>query len=385
MLKPGAHALVFGGTRTFDLISLGLRAAGFQARDTISAEGVLRWMYGSGFPKSLDVSKAIDKAAGCERPRVSGGVGSCNTQSLGKFRPGEAISGEAISGEAIKWSGWGTALKPAWEPVLVYRKPPEGTISANVLKYGTGAINVDACRVATGGEQIHAPQSDPEKRSGVVGRDLGISSASREAFQEAQRASARRTQELGRWPANVVLDEEAAALLDAQSGELTSGVLKAGTKRTQGGGYHGHFPEVATHYDTGGDTGGASRFFYTAKAAKSERNLGGAKNSHLTVKPLDLMRWLCRLITPTGGIVLDPFAGSGSTVVAALREGFRCIGIERQPEYVKIARHRIEEDAPLMRRPRPTLQSPVAETKEPEKTQQQGLFDSLPMKGDRTP
>jgi site-specific DNA-methyltransferase (adenine-specific) len=233
------------------------------------------------------------------------------------------------------------------------RKPLIGTVAANVAAHGTGALNVDGCRIEG---PLPQPFGSLRKSRGGI---LNTTGEVREQFVASN---------AGRWPANVALDEAAAAALDAQSGELTSGLLKAGTKRTQDGGYHGHFPEIATHYDTGGDTGGASRFFYCAKASRAEREAGlsgpespmlwsagtqnpgsfqspnthrAARNHHPTVKPVALMRWLARLVTPPGGLVLDPFAGSGTTGIACALEGFDFLGIEREAEYVEIARKRI--------------------------------------------
>lgn len=307
--------------------------------------------------------------------------------------------------------GRGTALKPAHEPIVLARKPLDGTVAANVAKWGTGALNIDGCRIATTGEAFRAPQSDPAKRSGVVGSDLGISAADTDKFQAAQRASIERTATLGRWPANVVLDEEAGALLDAQSGTLKSGGYPPeGGQRTQGvatGKPNARGPQVF-----GSSQGGASRFFYCPKVSRAERDAGcahlpdrtaaetverdpesagaknpragagrgagaatrvcvkceknvdggratqpceaggeheivdgekrpAAKNHHPTVKPVALMAWLVRLVTPPGGLVLDPFTGSGSTGVACVREGRRFVGIDREPEYVEIAAARI--------------------------------------------
>ncbi|AGK87348.1 DNA methyltransferase [Mycobacterium phage PattyP] len=226
VLKPGGHLLAFGGPRTWHRLAAAIEDAGFEVRDSIA------WLYGSGFPKSLDVSKAIDKAAGAER-------------------------------EVRQWQGWGTTLKPAFEPIVVARKPLVGTVAANVLEHGTGALNIDACRIGT-----------------------------------AQ----------GRWPTNVVLD-------DTQAAEL----------------------------------GEPQRFFpvfkYQAKAPTKERpsyvNEDGAKVAHSTVKPLTLMRWLARLVCPPGGVILDPFAGSGTTVEACLLEGFDCIAIENEADYIPLIEHRI--------------------------------------------
>ena len=323
--KPGAHLLAFGGTRTFHRLACAVEDAGWEIRDS------LFWLYGSGFPKSLN-----------------------------------------LDGE---WKGWGTALKPACEPITMARKPLVGTVAANVLEYGTGAINIDGCRVATDGETFKAPRSNPENRAGIVGSAMQAT-GSADRNHAAQAASIERTATLGRWPANVILDDEAAAMLDAQTGQLTSGVMAAGTRRAAQDGpgsvCYGTYGGNATASDTYGDTGGASRFFYCAKPSRAERDAGthaidprqrdesrkagdpggdnprnrGVRkrgNFHPTVKPVELMRWLIRLVTPLGGLVLDPFVGSGTTGVAAWREGRRFIGIEREPEYFEIARRRLDD------------------------------------------
>jgi len=343
VLKPGGHLVAFGGTRTFHRLTCALEDAGFEIRDCLS------WLYGSGFPKSLDVSKAIDKAAGAARKVVGERAGSAHAGMNGIGQGGYRQAGESFpvygapaTDAAKAWQGWGTALKPAWEPIILARKPlGERNVAANVLAHGTGAINVDGCRVGTDGEEIHAPQSDPAKRRGTVGTHL-FGKADREAFQAAQRASAERTATLGRWPANLVLDEAAAGMLDEQSGETESpmsrprtpdGPARATWSLGRSGGIQvGH-----------GDSGGASRFFYTAKADADDRD--GSK--HPTVKPVDLMKWLIRLVTPPEGVVLDPFLGSGTTVYAAQESGFRGIGIEREPEYVADAIRRLRQDVLL--------------------------------------
>jgi len=319
--KPGAHFVAFGGTRTHHRLTCAIEDAGWEIRDC------LMWLYGSGFPKSLDVSKAIDKAAGECRPRVRGGQGGTNT-ILGARKPGEAISGEAISGEAIAWAGWGTALKPAYEPIILARKPLAGTVAANVLAHGTGALNVDGCRIGTTVETW--PCSAKYSRF-----DPGSPSKG--------------TQKLGppppgRWPANVCLDEAAARLVDEASGERPgmqiNSVHRRGATTGKGLGYGSSSPSTPAEAVGYSDTGGAARFFYTAKASSSERHAAG-RNLHPTVKPVDLMRWLCRLVTPPGGLILDPFCGSGSTGIAALAEGFRFIGIEIDAEYARTARRRV--------------------------------------------
>jgi DNA modification methylase/transcriptional regulator with XRE-family HTH domain len=365
VLKPGGHLLAFAGTRTQHRMAVRIEDAGFEIRDMIA------WVYGSGFPKSLDVSKAIDKAggaspreqseilrakreaAGLSREKVAASVG-CTPSSVRDWEEGRArATGAAVEfivpseeyrakladllgyssderrliGAAVdrrgdgtvyavghsgglrsggnteaarQWQGWGTALKPALEPITVARKPLIGTVAENVLAHGTGALNVDGCRVATddvlpkmSGKAILCGSSDGWNRpwkndpNGLVRR------------QAAADAAIEKANTLGRWPANLIHDgsEEVVGLLND-----------------------------------------AARFFYCAKASKADR---GDDNNHPTVKPTDLMRYLCRLVTPPGGIVLDPFAGSGSTGKAAALEGFRFIGIEREAEYVEIARARI--------------------------------------------
>lgn len=319
VLKPGGHLLSFGGTRTFHRMTCAIEDAGFEVRDC------LMWLYGSGFPKSLDVSKAMDKAAGAEREVVRQVKRTGKSAGTYGAFAGNNVETSCATDLAKQWAGWGTALKPAWEPVILARKPLIGTVVANVTEHGTGALNIDGSRIGTDGEVVHAPQSDPTKRKGTVGTDLGITRADVADFQQAQRESIERTNTLGRWPANVLLDEDSAAMLDAASGVTTSG---AAGRRGASGFVDGY--KSGDYTVPYGDTGGASRFFYTAKASRTERN----GSTHPTVKPVDLMRYLCRLVTPRGGLVLDPFAGSGTTGQAALAEGFRCILIEREAEYV---------------------------------------------------
>ena len=322
VLKPGGHLLAFGGTRTFHRLTCGIEDAGFEVRDCLS------WLYGSGFPKSLDVSKAIDKAAGAEREVVGHADPSDPRTAMARKvygnhmqdGAGEGVPITAPSTDAAKqWDGWGTALKPGWEPCVVARKPLAGTVAENVQAHGTGAVNVDGCRIGTEG--------------GCAGAGAGA----RVYGDGLNGTFAQPVPGLGRWPANVAFDEQAAAMLDAQSGVTTSGA--AGAKGTSGfaEGYDG---EYSVPY---GDTGGASRFFYTAKASRADRSTNGANNTHPTVKPTDLMRWLVRLVTPPGGVVLDPFAGSGSTLVAARAEGVRSIGIEREDEYAQIIAARLSQ------------------------------------------
>lgn len=281
VMKPGAHGLVFGGTRLWHRLAVHLEDSGFEIRDT------LMWVYGSGFPKSLDVGKAIDKAAGAEREVVgiAGRSGAKRACMAGDFTGGEYMESAPATDAAKQWDGWGTALKPAWEPILLIRKPLSGTVAANVQEHGTGGINVDGCRVGEGTGKPR-PEYTPNQRNAVYGTGMGGG-----AWENTS----------GRWPTNFIPQEMAADLL-----------------------------------------GDKARFFYCPKASKKDRGDG---NNHPTVKPQELMRWLCRLITPPGGTVLDPFAGSGSTLVAAKAEGFPSIGIEREAEYCGIIKGRLADAA----------------------------------------
>lgn len=300
VLKPGGHLLAFGGTRTVHRIACAIEDAGFEIRDQIA------WLYGTGFPKSLNVSKAIDKAAGAKREVVGpviyadgrvrrnatprNGSGRYNLTMRDGVDPDRQRAAPATEA-ARQWDGWGTALKPAMENIVVARKPLQGTVAANVQAWGTGAINIDGCRIGVGSI---VPGGGRSARGSYGGGVYGDGIADAPAAPHTA----------GRWPSNVLLDPEAAAALDAQSGDADS----------------------------------ASRFFYCAKAGKAER---GQANTHPTVKPVDLMRYLCRLVTPPGGTVLDPFAGSGTTGIAAVLEGFAFIGVELLPDHAEIGRLRI--------------------------------------------
>jgi site-specific DNA-methyltransferase (adenine-specific) len=332
VLKPGGHLVAFGGTRTFHRLACAIEDAGFEIRDCLS------WLYGSGFPKSLDVSKAIDKAAGALGDEGVGFVVAGDYGGRGlKSPPRDGyIPPTPATEDAQRWEGWGTALKPAWEPIILARKPlSERSVAANVLAHGTGGINVDGCRI--GYESGGSLASNPSLRNEIAGGNGGhiIASEDERRFTVPNAS--------GRWPANVVLDEEAAAMLDEQSGERPTSQPGSVIKRVQGGEFFGDDSRGVGYAMTAyGDTGGASRFFYTAKADAAERSEGlGKRNSHPTVKPLALMAWLVKLVTPPGGTVLDPFLGSGTTAIACLGNGFSCIGIEREPEYVEIAEQRI--------------------------------------------
>jgi len=336
--KPGAHLLAFGGTRTYHRLACAIEDAGWEIRDCIM------WVYGSGFPKSHDVSKAIDKAAGAEREVVGTqkGKGGENLNTLSRNgNDAENAKGCGAYGQGAKqitvdipitapatdaarqWQGWGTALKPAYEPVILARKPLIGTVAANVLAHGTGAINVDACRVGTVVETWPATRAYSRHDTGNA---IKVSS------QPTGNAPS------GRWPANLIHDgsDEATAGFP----HTTSGKPIGKRRGTSGeSGIYGSDSCRSGSDLTGfGDTGSAARFFYCAKTSKADREEG---NNHPTVKPTALMRYLCRLVTPPNGVILDPFLGSGSTGKAALLEGFRFVGIEQDEESYLTARKRV--------------------------------------------
>lgn len=362
VLKPGGHLLAFGGPRTFHRLTCGVEDAGFEIRDCLA------WLFGSGFPKSLDVSKAIDKAAGAKREITRPGVADDGRPDHIDFDPRSSSDRERRDSPATdlarQWEGWGTALKPAWEPCIVARKPLIGTVAANVTRYGTGALNIDVCRIETddnlnGGTYSSGGRAGPMPGDDRTGAAIGM-------FQPGARPDHKYIQPAGRWPANVALDEEAARQLDEQSGERRSAGDYPSESRASNASVYNNIPSQQGQLY--GDTGGASRFYYTAKASRSEREAWGrlalpvnrrsdgrAKdienprlrtsariNDHPTVKPLALMEWLIKLVTPEGGLILDPFCGSGSTLVAARRLNVRAIGIEQDARSAEIARQRIE-------------------------------------------
>ena len=366
VLKPGGHLLAFGGTRTWHRLAVAIEDAGFEIRDNIA------WLYGSGFPKSHNISKAIDKMAGAEREVVGSRIaddirgGNMHAENRGE-RHTIDITVPATD-DAKKWDGWGTALKPAFEPIVVARKPVIGTVAENVLQHGVGALNIDATRIGT------------EERKNQPASSLGNSQTMDRGKAQADRDA---TTVTGRWPANIILDEHTAELLDQQTATLkgantyvrttdATGITNINLPRT-----------IGTEQTAYGDTGGASRFFYVAKASKRDRNEGleniegkeisakgnglartcntcGAstldgcdcpdrtfsnpvrQNFHPTVKPTALMQYLIRLVTPDNGVVLDPFAGSGSTGKAAILENKRFIGIELTAEYLPIIEGRLK-------------------------------------------
>jgi DNA modification methylase len=319
VLKPGAHLLAFSSTRTYHRMACAIEDAGFEIRDQIG------WCYGSGFPKSHDISKGLDKLTGRFSDRKVVGSDTKARSSTGKSAL-PTVGGDTVyetwdltapcSEEAIQWQGWGTALKPAWEPICLARKPlSESSIAANVLKHGTGGINVDGCRIEAHGE--------PTGSNGHVGLspDRGWSANSMPRTGTQPQSTTQ-----GRWPANLIHDGSEEVL--AGFPETQSGAFNQASKRAENHIYGKH-NGYADPKEYAGDSGSAARFFYTAKADADDR-LG---SKHPTVKPLDLMQYLVRLVTPKGGTVLDPFSGTGTTGEAAWREGFRAVLTEREAEY----------------------------------------------------
>jgi site-specific DNA-methyltransferase (adenine-specific) len=353
VLKPGGHLLSFGGSRTYHRMACAIEDAGFQIRDQIM------WVYGSGFPKSLNISKAIDKAAGAER-EVVGHTDPHDPRTAmarsiygGDIQEGAGIGNPITApatAEAELWDGWGTALKPAHEPIVLARKPLDGTVANNVLTHGVGGINIDGCRVDYNGEKPSGWFDEKERTNAGFKLTAGSSSAITSVPST------------GRFPANFIHDgsdevlelfpDSKGGAYPAKRGQAVNTAFASG-QETEGG------------FRAMGDVGSAARFFYCAKASKKDRNegldgfemvvaggmqgrqdgsLGSVtmnKNHHPTVKPTDLMRYLCRLITPLNGTVLDPFTGSGSTGKAAMLEGFNFIGVEQSAEYIQIAKARI--------------------------------------------
>jgi len=329
--KPGALLLAFGGTRTYHRLCCAIEDAGWEIRDA------LMWLYGQGMPKCGDIGKLIDKSKGAERQVIGdkldrpgyhlheGKGNGCYGGGTGLHAPGTAarlraaqITAPATPAPA-RWTGWAMALKPAWEPIVLAMKPLDGTIAHNALTWGVAGMNIDACRIGT--------ESTVRKRGDSL-TDAGWASTNRSPVGGS---------ECGRWPANLLLDDKVAVQLDAQTGTLTSGTNCVRTK--SGDGYHGGIGRAGDVQVSYGDSGGASRFFYCAKATRTARGPG---DDHPTVKPLALMEYLLTLLsTPDGGVILDPFAGSGTTLLAAKRLGRRCIGVELTEHNCEIGRGRL--------------------------------------------
>lgn len=352
--KPGAHLLACGGPRTHHRLMVAIEDAGWELRDCCM------WVFGGGFPKSLDVGKAIDKAAGAERkvigPRVTPD-GRCRTLEPSGMQARAGLHGGGIrrreewvtapaTDAAKQWDGWGTALKPGYEPVILARKPLDGTVAETVLKWGCGGLNIDGCRIDS-----FAPGEFERlrKRGETPGQDF-TGGRLHSGAEYTPKIIPSKMKETGRWPANLLLDEAAADLLDQQSGTLKSGANPARRGSAKFKTCYGEFKgQESCTVHRGANSGGASRFFYCSKASKNER----CGSLHPTVKPLDLMRYLCRLVTPPGGLILDPFLGSGTTAVAAVHEGFHYLGFEINPTYCADAERRIAEARREIAAPRP--------------------------------
>ena len=352
LLKPGGYLLAFSASRNYHRMAVAVEDAGFEIRDQIM------WIYGSGFPKSLNIGMGVDKKQGNERVTVGE-----RTRNVKPFDDDNGWNSNNTTGNHIytkgntEWEGWGTALKPAHEPIVMARKPLEGTVVDNVLEHGVGGINIDECRV---GKEILEEQ--------IAGRSNKIGTFERKDMITPKRE--------GRFPANVMHDgsDVVQDIFPNTKSSNVSRERKAGTEFGQSSGWNKHNNVDSGLMPAYGDEGSASRYFYCPKTAKSERNQGLiefddkqyshdgrkksienpyqrnksiSKNSHPTVKPVELMKYLCRLVTPKGGTVLDPFMGSGSTGMAAKDEGFNFIGIEREKEYFKISEQRIKTTAPL--------------------------------------
>ena len=387
VLKPGAHVFAFGGTRTFHRMVCAIEDAGFEIRDQYG------FMYGSGFPKSLDVAKAIDKAAGAQggrgerkdHPRWMGNNDAAMQGGRRALRdtigPVCAESDAAYlyapaTPEAAKWQGWGSAVKPSFEPICCARKPLDGTVAGNVLKHGTGALNVDACRVGFAGDADRAAAAAAVGFDGTRARGTGrqsqpIGKESRDGTNPYDPQSV-----AGRWPPNTLHDGSPEVLAAfARFGESVSsdrermnradeqanvaftkvpGGLRISNGHADSGSAARFFPSLGFGDDD-------LRFWYGGKAGADDR----LASKHPTVKPVALMRWLVRLITPLGGTILDPFAGTGTTGAAAIREGFDAVLIEREPEYVRDIERRLAhirgDDTPLFASTSPDLFAGAAE------------------------
>lgn len=358
VLKPGGHVLAFGGTRTYHRLATAIEDAGFEIRDLIA------WMYGTGFPKSHNVSKSIDKHLGAERPVIGKHTKGRKATPIRDMRGGKfnanadaRVDASTITGnatlEAAIFAGWGTALKPALEPICMGRKPLIGTVAENVLAYGVGGLNIDASRIPMSqqdADYIADAIGGFNNTKSIGGVGSGILGGGKVMNREEAYDSSK-----GRWPANVVHDGS-DEVLQAFPASKAGGSLKGreSPKLTNVfDPFEGNPDEVWEAY---GDSGSVARFFYCTKATKRDRNEGldqelteALANLHPTVKPTKLMQWLCRMVTPPGGTILDPFMGSGSTGKAAILEGFQFIGVEMDAEYMPIAEARIGAALDAMR------------------------------------
>ena len=335
LLKPGGHLLAFSSSRTYHRMAVAIEDSGFEIRDQIM------WLYGSGFPKSLNIGKTVDKKQGNDREVLGTKITNVGMQGNNFKRGSKSGEVEVTKGNS-EWEGWGTALKPAHEPIVMARKPlSEKSIADNVLKHGTGGINIDGCRVETedklGGGNEKA-ETDGKFSNEEWRRPWMDDPESSEKFAEKVRKNVKKAELLGRYPANVMhdgIEEDWARYFYCPK------VSKA--ERNKG---LDHLPTKKTSSMSG------RRDPHDMEKSKIDNDVTGRfvterKNVHPTVKPQELMKYLCKLVTPKGGTVLDPFMGSGSTGMAAKDEGFDFIGIEREKEYFEIAESRINVTAPL--------------------------------------
>ena len=368
VLKPGGHLVAFGETRTYHRLACAVEDAGFEIRDSI------HWIYGQGFPKSLNVAKAIDKAERVGRsgstthaPQQPGtssyrgrGGGTASARPMARTGTGDH---RRMTSNARTWQGWGTALKPAHEPILLARKPLAGTVAANVISHHTGGLNIDACRAADADRHPQVYAVTGWKPGAALNREGG---AWKRSGPDAP--VVRSTLPPGRWPANIAFSHAPGC---ADGGSCAPGCpvadlgVQAGVRRSGANPVRRHGDMFRTVYGRftadrncralrGAEAGSAARFFpvfrYHPKATAAERpHLPGI--AHPTVKPLDLMRWLVRLVAPPGGLVLDPFAGTGTTLHACLLEGMRGIGIERDQDYAELCKMRVRAVEPRAQPP----------------------------------
>ena len=325
LLKPGGHLIAFSASRNYHRMAVAIEDAGFEIRDQIM------WIYGSGFPKSHNIGKQVDKIQGNDREVLGENpnhrpISGVNYEGV---YAGKNTGAKELTKGDSEWEGWGTALKPAHEPIVLARKPiSEKSIADNVLKWGTGGINIDGCRIE--GNDAKYPDTNPDfKDVGAKSKEaIGIDKLSFGQTENVKRKRANR---------NPRTD-------DSVFNKSTTG-FRSETQDFADADPRGRFPSNLIH--NGIDTDWA-RYFYCPKVSKTERNNSALQNTHPTVKPVELMKYLCRLVTPKGGTVLDPFMGSGSTGMAAKDEGFDFIGIEKEREYYEIAEARIKKTAPLM-------------------------------------
>lgn len=351
VLKPGGNLLSFAGTRTQDWMAMSLRFAGFEIRDTIA------WVYGSGFPKSHNVGKAIGKLQGNKREIIGTKIvkGGDNLNIISRNGKNDSVNAKGCGAYGVnakqinikisetkgssKWEGWGTALKPAFEPIIMARKPiSEKTIAKNVLKWGTGGINIDECRI----ESSKLDKFIMDKKASKT-PTTNYSDSPNKIYGAYAEDKAVPSNPIGRFPANFIHDGSDEVIeLFPKNKPTKPHAITSHIDKYEGYGSITHKKGDVVNYNEGINPQSTARFFYCAKASKSEKNKGLIKNDHQTVKPIKLMRYLCKLVTRKNGKILDPFMGSGTTGIACVIEGFDFIGIDKKKKYVKLSKDRIE-------------------------------------------